>query len=86
MAQLLSNLPIGAKVKFGKHSINGETALPITWVVVAKNHTGALLLALYFSPDRLCHPKANSLPYVISLSNSNLSQQILICAPAMNFG
>lgn len=40
MAQLLSNLPIGAKIKFGKHSINGETALPITWVVVAKNHTG----------------------------------------------
>lgn len=40
MAQLLSNLPIGAKVKFGKHSINGEAALPITWLVVAKNHTG----------------------------------------------
>ena len=40
MAQALSNLPIGAKVKFGKHSVNGETAQPITWVVVAKNHTG----------------------------------------------
>ena len=40
MAQLLSNLPIGAKIKFGKHSVNGETAQPITWVVVAKNHTG----------------------------------------------
>ena len=40
MAQLLSNLPIGAKVKFGKHSVNGETALPITWLVVAKNHSG----------------------------------------------
>lgn len=39
MAQNLSNLPIGAKVKFGKHSINGETALPITWMVVAKNHS-----------------------------------------------
>ena len=40
MAQNLSNLPIGAKVKFGKHSINGETAHDITWLVVAKNHTG----------------------------------------------
>ena len=38
MAQILSNLPIGAKIKFGKHSINGETAQPITWLVVAKNH------------------------------------------------
>ena len=40
MAQNLSNLPIGAKVKFGKHSINGETAQDIIWLVVAKNHTG----------------------------------------------
>ena len=40
MAQNLSNLPIGAKIKFGKHSVNGETAQPITWVIVAKNHSG----------------------------------------------
>ncbi len=39
MAQNLSNLPIGAKIKFGKHSVNGETAQPIIWLVVAKNHT-----------------------------------------------
>ncbi len=39
MAQLLSNLPIGAKVKFGKYSVNGETAEPIIWLVVAKNHS-----------------------------------------------
>ena len=42
MAQLLSNLPIGAKIKFGKHSVNGETAQPITWLVVSK-HTGATI-------------------------------------------
>ena len=42
MAQLLSNLPVGAKVKFGKYSVNGETAQPITWLVVAKNHGGTL--------------------------------------------
>ena len=40
MAQNLSNLPIGAKIKFGKHSVNGETAQPIKWVIVAKNHSG----------------------------------------------
>ena len=40
MAQLLSNLPIGAKVKFGKYSVNGEVAQNIVWLVVAKNHGG----------------------------------------------
>lgn len=40
MAQNLSNLPIGSKIKFGKHSVNGETAQPIVWLVVSKN-TGA---------------------------------------------
>lgn len=39
MAQLLSNLPIGAKVKFGKYSVNGEAAESIIWLVVAKNHS-----------------------------------------------
>lgn len=39
MAQILSNLPIGAKIKFGKYSVNGETAQPIIWLVVAKNHS-----------------------------------------------
>ena len=40
MAQSLSNLPIGAKIKFGKYSVNGETAQSIIWLVVAKNHSG----------------------------------------------
>ena len=39
MAQLLSNLPVGAKVKFGKYSVNGEAAQAIVWLVVAKNHS-----------------------------------------------
>lgn len=39
MAQLLSNLSVGAKVKFGKYSVNGETAQSIIWLVVAKNHS-----------------------------------------------
>ena len=40
MAQLLSNLPIGAKIKFGSHQINTETTMPIVWIVVDKNHAG----------------------------------------------
>lgn len=38
--QALGNLPIGAKVKYGKHSVNGETPEPIIWIIVDKNHTG----------------------------------------------
>lgn len=40
MAQLLSNLPIGAKVKFGKHKVGSETPWDIIWLVVAKSHVG----------------------------------------------
>lgn len=36
----ISNLPLGSKIKFGKYSVEGETAESIIWVVVAKNHTG----------------------------------------------
>lgn len=39
MAKLLSSLPVGAKVKFGKYSVNGETAQSIIWLIVAKNHS-----------------------------------------------
>lgn len=40
MAQALSNLPVGAKIKFGKYSVNGETAQDIRWLIVARNHSG----------------------------------------------
>lgn len=40
MSQALSNLAVGSKVKFGKHSINGEVPEPIIWTIVDKNHTG----------------------------------------------
>jgi hypothetical protein len=40
MAQTLSNLPAGAKVKFGNHKVNTEAAMPIIWTIVAKNHPG----------------------------------------------
>ena len=34
MAQLLSSLPLGSKVKFGKYSVEGEVAQDIIWLVV----------------------------------------------------
>lgn len=40
MAQLLSSLPIGASIKFGKHSVGSEAPQPIVWVVADKNHSG----------------------------------------------
>ena len=40
MAQKLSNLPVGAIIKFGKHQIGSETAQSIIWVVADKNHSG----------------------------------------------
>lgn len=40
MPQKLTNLPLGALIKFGKHSIASETAQPIIWRVADKNHSG----------------------------------------------
>ena len=40
MAQLLSNLPNRALLKFGKHQVTDETAQPIIWMVASKNHNG----------------------------------------------
>ena len=40
MAQRLSNLPLGALVKFGKHIVDTEAAEPIIWRVVDRNHSG----------------------------------------------
>ena len=53
MAQNLSNLPIGAKIKFGKHSINGETAQSIIWQVVAKNHSAYPSNSITLLTDRI---------------------------------
>ena len=40
MAQPISNLPIGAKVKFGHYEVESEGTMPIIWTIVAKNHPG----------------------------------------------
>lgn len=40
MVKLLSSLPNGALIKFGKHQVNSETAQDIVWMIVDKNHSG----------------------------------------------
>ena len=37
---LLSDLPIGAKVKFGRYSVESEDPYPLIWLVADKNHAG----------------------------------------------
>lgn len=36
--QPISNLAVGAKVKFGRYSVNGEAPESMVWRIVAKNH------------------------------------------------
>ncbi len=40
MAQLISNLAVGAKVKFGNYKVESEALAPLIWKVADKNHTG----------------------------------------------
>ena len=58
MAQKLSNLSVGAKIKFGKHSIASETAQPIIWVVADKNHSGYPSGAITLITDKIIDMRA----------------------------
>ena len=40
MAQAINTLPIGAKIRFGKHQVNNEPTEPIIWIIADKNHSG----------------------------------------------
>lgn len=81
MAQRISNLPVGAKVKFGKHSINRETPWSIPWVIVDKNHGGApayptnsITLASYYLVDiRAYDAQEGGNPLNASASSSRAS-------------
>lgn len=44
MSQLLISLPIGAKIKFGRYSVNGEIAEPIKWQLLYANSRGPILI------------------------------------------
>lgn len=40
MAQAISNLAVGAKVKFGNYKVESEALAPLIWKVADKNHSG----------------------------------------------
>jgi hypothetical protein len=40
MSQLISNLAVGSKIKYGNYQVESEALLPIIWQVADKNHTG----------------------------------------------
>ena len=93
MAQHLSNLPIGALIKFGKHIVNTEAAQPIIWKVVDKNHSGypsnsvtlitdkIIDLRCYdYSEDRTDYPNGN--PHY---KKSNINQWLSSSATAGNW-
>lgn len=77
MAQAISNLPVGAKVKFGKYSVNGETAQSITWLIVAKNHSGypsnscTLLTEKIIDLRAIDAPEPKSLQYLQQNAGNN---------------
>lgn len=62
MSQALSNIAVGAKIKFGKYQVNAETPQEIIWTVVAKNHTdypeNSVTLHSTYILDTLCFDAA----------------------------
>ncbi len=40
MSQLISNLSVGAKVKFGNYKVESEALAPLIWKIADKNHAG----------------------------------------------
>jgi hypothetical protein len=53
VAQPLSNLSTGAKVKFGRYQVESETAQEIIWTIVAKNHPGYPANAITLHAERI---------------------------------
>ena len=92
MAQILSNLPVGAKIKFGKHQVNTETAQPIIWVVADKNHSGypsnSVTLITEKIIDLRAYDGAETDPYKYGNFNyalSNINQWLNSSASAGNW-
>ena len=71
MAQSLSNLPIGARVKFGKHSVNGETPQPIVWQVVNQSSSSITLLSSQIIDLRAMDAKESTNPTSLRASYGN---------------
>lgn len=91
MAQILSNLPVGAKIKFGKHQVNTETAQPIIWVVADKNHSGYPSNSVTLVAEKIIDLRAYDAPETDASSGnrnyalSNINQWLNSSASAGNW-
>jgi hypothetical protein len=59
MAQLLSNLAVGAKVKFGRYQVASEAAQEIIWKIAAKNHFGYPANAITLITEKIIDLRAS---------------------------
>lgn len=59
MAQLLSNLPVGARVKFGRYQVASEAAQEIIWKIAAKNHSGYPTNAITLITEKIIDLRAS---------------------------
>lgn len=58
MAKLISSLPIGSKVKLGKHQVNNEARQDIIWQVGAKDHAGYPASSVTLVADKIIDYRA----------------------------
>lgn len=72
MAQLLSNLAVGAKVKFGRYQVASEAAQEIIWKIAAKNHSGYPTNAITLITEKIIDLRASDAK---EPSNSDSSRQ-----------
>jgi hypothetical protein len=72
MAQLLSALAVGSKIKFGKYQVASEASQDIIWKIVAKNHSGYPTNAITLLTEKIIDLRASDAK---EPSNSNSGRQ-----------
>ena len=73
MSQYLSNLPIGALVTFGRHSVGSEGAEPIVWRIADKNHNGYPSDSVTLIADKIIDLRAFDALEVPALPTGNVN-------------
>lgn len=58
MAKLISTLPVGAKIKLGKHQVNAEAKQDIIWQIADKNHAGYPIGAITLITEKIIDYRA----------------------------
>lgn len=58
MAQKISSLPIGSKIKYGKYQVENEAEKSIIWLIADKNHTDYPLNSTTLIPEKIIDLRA----------------------------